>query len=166
METSKERTTSPWIHSRSPFPQKLRIGSTWTRLLTSRSNLCQSSSVAFTQARHQARTKSTVTSWSSSIGWIHKPTLQRPVSAPLKIVKPVDLACRRHLSGDACARVRVHAFLEKWGLINFNVQPELKPLRPSLLKESTYSKVLINATNAHHLTKNETEYLNNLFDVD
>lgn len=83
-----------------------------------------------------------------------------------KTVNFVDLACRRHLSGDACAIVRVHAFLEKWGLINFNVQPELKPLRPSLLKESTYSKVLINATNAHHLTKNETEYLNNLFDVD
>ena len=69
------------------------------------------------------------------------------------------------MSGDACAIVRVHAFLERWGLINFNVQPELKPLRPSLLKESTYSKVLINATNMHHLTKNETEYLTNLFDV-
>lgn len=74
-------------------------------------------------------------------------------------------ACRRHLSGDACAIVRVHAFLEKWGLINFNVQPELKPQRRSLLKESTYSKVLINAANMHHLTKNETEYLSNLFDV-
>lgn len=73
--------------------------------------------------------------------------------------------CRRHLSGDACAIVRVHAFLEKWGLINFNVQPELKPVRPSLLKENTYSKVLINATNMHHLTKNEGEYLQNLFDV-
>lgn len=70
------------------------------------------------------------------------------------------------MSGDACAIVRVHAFLEKWGLINFNVQPELKPVRPSLIKESTYSKVLINATNALHLTKNETEYLSNLFDVD
>lgn len=61
--------------------------------------------------------------------------------------------------------MRVHAFLEKWGLINFNVQPELKPVRPSLLKENTYSKVLINATNMHHLTKNEGEYLQNLFDV-
>lgn len=28
---------------------------------------------------------------------------------------------RRHLSGDVCAILRVHAFLEKWGLINFNV---------------------------------------------
>ena len=73
--------------------------------------------------------------------------------------------CRRHLSGDACAIVRVHAFLEKHGLINFNVDPETKPQKMSLLKESTYSKVLINATNKHNLIKNETEYLNNLFDV-
>ena len=75
------------------------------------------------------------------------------------------IGCRRHLSGDACAIVRVHSFLEKWGLINFNVQPELKPQRRSLIKESTYSKVLINAANTHHLTKNEQEYLGNLFDV-
>ena len=36
----------------------------------------------------------------------------------------------------------------------------------SLLKENTYSKVLINATNQSHLAKNENEYLGNLFDVD
>ena len=74
-------------------------------------------------------------------------------------------ACRRHLSGDACAIIRVHAFLEKWALINFNVQPELKPQSFSLLKETTYNKVLINATNKHHLTKNENEYLSNLYSV-
>lgn len=62
--------------------------------------------------------------------------------------------------------MRVHAFLEKWGLINFNVQPDLKPHKMSLLKENTYSKVLINATNQNHLSKNENEYLGNLFDVD
>jgi hypothetical protein len=60
----------------------------------------------------------------------------------------------------------VHAFLEKWGLINFNVKPEMKPQRLSLIKETTYNKVLINATNKHHLTKNENEYLYNLYDVD
>ena len=75
-------------------------------------------------------------------------------------------ACRRHLSGDACAIVRIHAFLEKWGLINFNVQPDLKPHKMSLLKENTYSKVLINATNREHLTKNENEYIGNLFDTE
>lgn len=59
----------------------------------------------------------------------------------------------------------MHAFLEKWGLINFNVAPEFKPQRHSLLKETSYQKVLVNATNKHHLTKNETEYINNLQDA-
>ena len=36
----------------------------------------------------------------------------------------------------------------------------------SLLKENTYSKVLINATNKEHLTKNENEYIGNLFDIE
>ena len=31
-------------------------------------------------------------------------------------------ACRRNLAGDVCAVVRVHAFLEQWGLINYQVR--------------------------------------------
>ena len=27
--------------------------------------------------------------------------------------------CRRQITGDACAVIRLHAFLEHWGLINF-----------------------------------------------
>lgn len=34
---------------------------------------------------------------------------------------------RRHLAGDVNAIIRVHAFLEKWGLINFQVHPRYKP---------------------------------------
>jgi SWI/SNF related-matrix-associated actin-dependent regulator of chromatin subfamily C len=30
-------------------------------------------------------------------------------------------ACRRNLAGDVCAIIRVHAFLEQWGLINYQV---------------------------------------------
>lgn len=30
-------------------------------------------------------------------------------------------ACRRNLTGDVCAILRVHAFLEQWGLINYQV---------------------------------------------
>uniref|UniRef100_A0A8C9MRJ0 SWI/SNF related BAF chromatin remodeling complex subunit C1 n=1 Tax=Serinus canaria TaxID=9135 RepID=A0A8C9MRJ0_SERCA len=30
-------------------------------------------------------------------------------------------ACRRNLTGDVCAVMRVHAFLEQWGLINYQV---------------------------------------------
>lgn len=31
-------------------------------------------------------------------------------------------ACRRNLAGDVCAVMRVHAFLEQWGLINYQVR--------------------------------------------
>jgi SWI/SNF related-matrix-associated actin-dependent regulator of chromatin subfamily C len=34
-------------------------------------------------------------------------------------------ACRRNLAGDVCAIMRVHAFLEQWGLINYQVCLEL-----------------------------------------
>lgn len=30
-------------------------------------------------------------------------------------------ACRRNLAGDVCAIMRVHAFLEQWGLLNYQV---------------------------------------------
>ncbi|KAF2668367.1 component of the RSC chromatin remodeling complex [Microthyrium microscopicum] len=36
-------------------------------------------------------------------------------------------ACRRNLCGDVCAIMRVHAFLEQWGLINYQVDPETRP---------------------------------------
>ncbi|KAH7327865.1 SWI/SNF complex protein [Stachybotrys elegans] len=36
-------------------------------------------------------------------------------------------ACRRNLAGDVCAIMRVHAFLEQWGLINYQVDAEQRP---------------------------------------
>uniref|UniRef100_A0A8C6PQR8 SWI/SNF related BAF chromatin remodeling complex subunit C2 n=1 Tax=Nothobranchius furzeri TaxID=105023 RepID=A0A8C6PQR8_NOTFU len=36
-------------------------------------------------------------------------------------------ACRRNLAGDVCAIMRVHAFLEQWGLINYQVDSESRP---------------------------------------
>lgn len=39
---------------------------------------------------------------------------------------------RRHLAGDVCAILRVHAFLEHWGLINFGVKPESRPHHASM----------------------------------
>ena len=35
--------------------------------------------------------------------------------------------CRKHLAGDGCSILRIHAFLEHWGLINFKVDNILKP---------------------------------------
>lgn len=36
-------------------------------------------------------------------------------------------ACRRNLAGDVCAIMRVHAFLEQWGLINYQVEADQRP---------------------------------------
>lgn len=36
-------------------------------------------------------------------------------------------ACRRNLAGDVGAIMRVHGFLEQWGLINYQVDPEGRP---------------------------------------
>jgi hypothetical protein len=72
--------------------------------------------------------------------------------------------CRRHLSGDVNGIMRVHAFLEKHGLINYSgIQPAYKPHKMSLIKESAYDKVLVNAANKNILQKNELEYANGLY---
>ncbi|KAL0491447.1 hypothetical protein AKO1_000874, partial [Acrasis kona] len=36
--------------------------------------------------------------------------------------------CRKVLTGDVCAIMRVHTFLEQWGLINYGVDPRNKPI--------------------------------------
>ncbi|KAL4784048.1 hypothetical protein BJX76DRAFT_357382 [Aspergillus varians] len=36
-------------------------------------------------------------------------------------------ACRRNLAGDVCSIMRVHSFLEQWGLINYQVDPQTRP---------------------------------------
>ena len=35
--------------------------------------------------------------------------------------------CRKHLAGDACAILRIHSFLEHWGIINFKLNQKFKP---------------------------------------
>ncbi|XP_034030237.1 SWI/SNF complex subunit SMARCC1 isoform X2 [Thalassophryne amazonica] len=37
-------------------------------------------------------------------------------------------SCRRNLTGDVCAIMRAHAFLEQWGLVNYQVDAESRPL--------------------------------------
>lgn len=36
--------------------------------------------------------------------------------------------CRRHIAVDAGAVFRVHAFLDHWGLINYDIQPDARPV--------------------------------------
>ena len=37
--------------------------------------------------------------------------------------------CRKKLPGDICSILRLHGFLEHWGLINFSVDSALKPAK-------------------------------------
>lgn len=46
-------------------------------------------------------------------------------------------ACRRNLAGDVCAIMRVHAFLEQWGLINYQV-----PTPPALPTQNSSNSPL------------------------
>lgn len=36
-------------------------------------------------------------------------------------------ACRRNLAGDVCTIMRVHAFLEQWGLVNYQIDIDSRP---------------------------------------
>lgn len=56
-------------------------------------------------------------------------------------------ACRRNLAGDVCAILRIHSFLEHWGLINFNVDPS----------NSQHSVALNNFQNNEELLKLSTK---------
>ena len=44
-------------------------------------------------------------------------------------------ACRRNLAGDVCAILRVHGFLEQWGLINYQVLPLVGDLDDRLIRK-------------------------------
>jgi SWI/SNF related-matrix-associated actin-dependent regulator of chromatin subfamily C len=54
-------------------------------------------------------------------------------------------SCRRNLIGDVCSIIRVHSFLEHWGLINFTVNPDtLIPIPRNLkLNKNQQSKQTI-----------------------
>ncbi|KAL7676326.1 hypothetical protein ACOME3_002580 [Neoechinorhynchus agilis] len=37
-------------------------------------------------------------------------------------------ACRRNLMADTCGLLRIHAFLEQWGIINYQIDPDKRPV--------------------------------------
>lgn len=59
-------------------------------------------------------------------------------------------ACRRNLAGDVCAIMRVHAFLEQWGLINYQVRPALSQATVALMFTRSIHKPDLR-TSDHHL---------------
>ena len=63
--------------------------------------------------------------------------------------------------------MRVHAFLEKQGIINFNTLdgkgPVEKPMNQFLLQESGHDRLHINMANKHSLTRNEFEFAESFY---
>ena len=55
--------------------------------------------------------------------------------------------CRKHLAGDACAILRIHAFLEHWGLINFKLNKKFKPNTSFLPKAFNFKSPIYIDTN-------------------
>lgn len=63
-------------------------------------------------------------------------------------------ACRRNLAGDVCAIMRVHAFLEQWGLINYQVRKIITLTSVSVPVSADRSRSMLNRdhrTSDHHL---------------
>jgi SWI/SNF related-matrix-associated actin-dependent regulator of chromatin subfamily C len=54
--------------------------------------------------------------------------------------------CRRNLAGDVCAIMRIHSFLEHWGLINFSVDPATYDHNLFMTKPSLYNDKLLRFT--------------------
>lgn len=58
-------------------------------------------------------------------------------------------ACRRNLAGDVCAIMRVHAFLEQWGLINYQVDADARPT-PMGPPSTSHFHVLVDTPSGLH----------------
>lgn len=71
--------------------------------------------------------------------------------------------CRKNLAGDVCSIIRLHAFLEHWGLINFNVQPHLKPTKLSLGPGGNLNQNLIDLAVKGFIKMSEAEALQKTF---
>lgn len=91
-------------------------------------------------------------------------------------------ACRRNLAGDVCAIMRVHAFLEQWGLINYQVDTDsrpapmgppptshfhilsdtpsgLQPVNPPKTAQPSAAKTLLDLDKAQDAKKSDTEQI-------
>lgn len=71
--------------------------------------------------------------------------------------------CRKKLPGDICSIIRLHAFLEHWGLINFNVEPYLRPPKISLGESGNISSQVIDAATKGYINVAEAKKIQNVF---
>lgn len=71
--------------------------------------------------------------------------------------------CRKNLPSDVCSIIRLHAFLEHWGLINFNVDPQLRPTKIQLGGSGNINNTIIDVAAKGYLKINEAEQIAQYF---
>jgi ribosomal protein S27E len=110
------------------FPRAV-VGLISTRFMNSKCKLCQNSSVVNSRINPRRSTSTIVISLSNSTERSQTAISLEQVRSKLFLISCLE--CRKKLPGDVCSIVRLHAFLEHWGLINFNVDSHnyLKPPR-------------------------------------
>jgi len=64
------------------------------------------------------------------------------------------------LPGDVCSVIRLHAFLEQWGLINFHVDSYLRPPRIHLGGNGALPRELIEIVAKGYLNLSDAELFN------
>lgn len=72
--------------------------------------------------------------------------------------------CRKKLPGDICSIIRLHAFLEHWGLINFNVEPYLRPAKIQLGESGNMSSQVVDAAAKGYINVAEAKRIQQAFD--
>lgn len=72
--------------------------------------------------------------------------------------------CRKKLPGDICSIIRLHAFLEHWGLINFNVESCLRPPKIQLGDGGIVNPHVIDAAAKGYINVAEAKKILNIFD--
>lgn len=80
----------------------------------------------------------------------------------LDFVYSLSVECRKRLPGDVCSVIRLHAFLEQWGLINFHVDAYLRPPRIQLGGSGSLSKELIDVVSKGYLSLSDAELFNQI----
>lgn len=72
--------------------------------------------------------------------------------------------CRKKLPGDICSIIRLHGMLEHWGLINFNVDPALRPPKLQLSESGNVCSQVIDVASKGYINIAEAKRIQNIFD--
>ena len=72
--------------------------------------------------------------------------------------------CRKKLPGDICSIIRLHAFLEHWGIINFSVEHNLRPAKIVLNDSGNVHQAVIDAAAKGFISLAEAKAIQSVLD--